>query len=1080
MKKIILGLGLLLSAFTVFSQPFEVDEVSVNQNGIERMIIEKIDASAVGADMTTYRVFIDMAADYGYQLSTGTSVLGEMSITTTGTWYNNGFGSSNGEDINEALYGLDALLQYDSYVTAGGMSGVRLGVPYSEDTDDGSVDGYVTGSPVNSITTPGLNLTMFGTTSSTTNFQTANGSFGGDPADPNTVGSSVVGPNPSNVVLIGQFTTDGDFAFDLSIQTRDIIAASPLTTPHVIYSSLPDQEPTGTVVSPVNGAIVDKDEVVSIGVHAEDVDGTISQVEFFVNGLSIGIDNTDNGQTDPSLPTHDISWTATGASAEIYAQISDNGGNVVTTASVNISINDPCPISVSLTAPLPGTYDLSDITLSAVATDCDEPVQSVEFLVGNVSVGTDNDGTDGWSINYTPTAGTVSINAVAINSVGASAPSASVQVTFANAAPVVSITSPVTPFDLQIGNDTTFVATASDPDGTVTRVDFLIDGVVVATDNNGADGWSFDYTATAIADFSLEARARDNSNAQTTSAAVQFSVVGGGADAYYIDNVVDFCSSSEVFCMPVVTINPVADIIGYDVEMIYDASDVTPTGVVVVAEELIGDRDWTSYSYNVVGDSLIRISLYLNSTAPEGTTFDGEGTVFCVEFSRNYSFGDVDETTFDINVISESYAGFVLDQSAISGTYSTIRETVFNGSLSFWSDNSPIGYEAGVNLITNIFGDDNPSEIVNPNASGNFVYNIDNGTNITIERDINATTDVQAVVNGYDAYLTSKVTVEDPSFRPNVYQIIAMDVNRDGRVSAGDISQISQRAVGQLDEFAQDWVFIPLTTVLTDLSYRISASYPSADGVGYSRTNVPSVADLIALPIENASTCPIISTENYKGVMLGDVDGSYSSLPASTTLKSAKVVSNEIVLDLSTNSVFASSESTVNAIDFQITLDSKISNVTVKSVAGLVVTSNLVGNKLAVTGYKTGNLDITKALMNLEFVSSATLEKEDVSFALSLINGQPVPGDVIKSNVTSIEELSNNVMVYPNPVRTELFISAEFNAMVSVYNMAGVKLMSQEHFNGTSSLNVENLSSGIYFVEIASETKVEKIRFVVE
>jgi len=67
-----------------------------------------------------------------------------------------------------------------------------------------------------------------------------------------------------------------------------------------------------------------------------------------------------------------------------------------------------------------------------------------------------------------------------------------------NAAPTVAITAPaVTPFDLAVGNDTTFEATASDVDGTVSSVAFYVNGSLENTDNTAGDGFTFVYSALA-------------------------------------------------------------------------------------------------------------------------------------------------------------------------------------------------------------------------------------------------------------------------------------------------------------------------------------------------------------------------------------------------------------------------------------------------------------------------------------------------------------------------------------------------------------------------------------------------------
>jgi hypothetical protein len=1080
MKKLILALSIgLIASFSSFAQP-EVDYVPVGTNGIEQMIIEKADASSVGTDMVRYRVFIDLEADWGHQVMTGTPAIGPMTISTTGTWFNSAAGTIKGEAISSLFFGVYPDLEYDSYVTSGGTANDRIGVPYSVDPN-----GYIPGTPAaTDITLPaGESLYMFNNSNSSDNLTIANGSIYPTPSQ--AVGG-LEGPDPAtNIIMLGQFTTDGDFEFDMNIQTKQKFGSLlAKTTVDVYYSSVPNVPPSVNVVEPVNGTNVNKNEVVTIGVHADDTDGTIDNVEFFVNGTSIGIDDTDNGQTDPALPTHTITWTAVGSTADIYAVATDNASDFTQSAPITINVNDPNPTIVSVTAPTAGNYDLNDITITADASDADEPVSEVEFLVDGSVVGTDNDGTDGWSTTYSPSEGTVDIAARAINSASVATTSAPVSVTFANAAPSVSITAPVTPFDLVVGNDTTFEATASDVDGTVTKVDFLVDGSVVATDNDGTDGFSFTSTYNAVGTKTVEARATDNNGGVTTSAPVTFDVVFPiGGPAYAIDNVVEFCSSSDVFCMPVITTRAAADVIGYDVEMKYDASKVTPTGIVTVGEDLIADRDYVSYNYNMVGDTLVRISMWINGTAPMNTSFAGEGQVFCVQFSRNYNLQVDDTAQFEAPLVAESYADYVIDQEALPGSYVMVEETEFNGSLSYWSDNSPIKYETGVNLITDIYGDVDPSEVVNPDENGAFVYNITNGETITIERDVPNTTDVQSVINAYDGYLASKVAVADPNYRPNPYQMIAMDVNLDGRIAAGDITQISQRAVGQLDEFALDWVFVTTNMMLQDLGMRISENWPQPDGSGYDRLNVPSVSDQVDLPVEYIDNCPTISSENIKGIMLGDVDGSYAAISESTELKST--ASDEIVIDLSNGTISVNSKNLVYAIDIQISC-ADMTDANVEAIADVNITQNMIGSKLAVASRITNSnksLNTEEAVMSLNLKSAVDIDSEDVSVPLALINGKPVDVKVIgsASGATGINDAQMAMTkVYPNPASVELNVETELSAAITIYNALNQIVYANDDAQGLTTIDVSDLAQGLYLVKVVINDDVETYSIIVE
>jgi len=1052
MKKLVLGASLLVSGMGAFAQltaPTRVITTPVNQNGIENIIVEEIDATPVGAGYNTYRVFVDMAAGFGYQLTTGNTQAGELRIESTGTWFNDiDDGETFGGDFKDGDLSGSATLWYDSYVTSSGVSRTTEGVLFSEDTD-GTVDGVTAGTPITTTTTPGLDLDMFGEDPNTDPFIVANGSFSVDPTE---VTNALQGPTASNTVLIGQFTTDGDITMLLNFQTFDFALNTPLTIDQISVTSIPNQDPTGAIVLPTADTTVDVNDVVALAVDASDVDGSVASVEFFANGLSIGTDNTPNGSI------FNLNWTASGTAVAITAEVTDNQGATVTTAPLNITVNDPCPVVVNNLLPAAGVYDLNAIAVSADASDCDQDITKAELFVDGSLVATDNTVNAGnYSFNYNPTPGTHVLMVVATNSAGNTG-SASVSADFVNAAPSVAITAPaVTPFDLAVGNDTTFTATASDLDGSVSSVAFYVNGSLEATLNAGP--YSFTYSALAPATVEVVAVATDN-NGGTAADTVSFNTVfvGGGYTLGYVE---EFCSDDANFCVPVITKGDVADVIGYDIEILYDNSKVTPTGNVIAAEELIADRDWTSYSIFVEGDSIVRVSLFFNGTEPQGTTFDGPSTseVFCVEFARNFTFGDVDTASFSVPVLSESYANFVTDLTDTEGNiYTTKKETDFFGSLDFWADNSPIKYVAGSNLITEISNSTTNTPVVTPNAAGDFVYDISNGTNINIVRDVDASVNVQSVINGYDAYLTSLVSVGSPSYRPTVYQIIAMDVNRDGRIAAGDVSQISRRAVGKLDEFAQDWVFIPLEVVNQDFQYRISDDFPYADasagnGIGYYRNFVPVPTNDIELPVDNAADCPIIETETFKGVLLGDVDGNYADEAESADFKSANA--GVIVVDAEGNVVAEGA----NAVDFELRYDAALGYVDVEALNANVTVNNDVAGILRVSSY----MDAT----NAPVMKINGLDVTEAEVALALVNGKAAKFDFAATVTSSDAFEALDINVYPNPIAEgKMFVSVKENGVANIYNAIGVKVMSVDVVAGVNAVAVDNLVRGSYVVEV--------------
>jgi uncharacterized protein YhjY with autotransporter beta-barrel domain len=113
---------------------------------------------------------------------------------------------------------------------------------------------------------------------------------------------------------------------------------------------------------------------------------------------------------------------------------------------------------------------------------------------------------------------------VAAETIGASpvAVTATITATAAHVPPTVSLTAPANNAIFTAPAAITLTATAADSDGTIQRVEFLNGATVVGTVT--AAPYSFTWPNVAAGTYSLTARATDNANAQTTSAAVSVTV----------------------------------------------------------------------------------------------------------------------------------------------------------------------------------------------------------------------------------------------------------------------------------------------------------------------------------------------------------------------------------------------------------------------------------------------------------------------------------------------------------------------------------------------------------------------------
>jgi hypothetical protein len=272
MKNIKIAIGTLLTVF--------ISNQYVAQQGLEGIVVEKYYVSnaadsinaldqlapyALKTGSVTYRIYANLLPGYKVIQMFGL-VDHPMKLNTTTAFFNDpnyGVSFYQGTSLNNTKKNTTLI---DSYLTIGGVCTGQMGVLKSEDTD-GSI-GNNQGILAN--VTPEMGLPIMGANAQ-------DGLMPGSPIVPNVLGitnefdpldqlvggsiqindatiialGGVEGVTPSNHVLLGQFTTDGDFSFELNLQlgtptaggSETYVASLPgigqLTDSTLIYNSNP-------------------------------------------------------------------------------------------------------------------------------------------------------------------------------------------------------------------------------------------------------------------------------------------------------------------------------------------------------------------------------------------------------------------------------------------------------------------------------------------------------------------------------------------------------------------------------------------------------------------------------------------------------------------------------------------------------------------------------------------------------------------------------------------------------------------------------------------------------------------------
>lgn len=304
-----------------------------------------------------------------------------------------------------------------------------------------------------------------------------------------------------------------------------------------------DQPPTVNITNPADGATVSA--TVTVAAEASD-DHDVAQVEFFVDDVSIGVDNSPSDGWSVDWDTTSV----TDGAHTLTATATDGPGQTGSDSiSVNVDNHDSPP-TVTVTEPGDGDAVSGAIQVTADATD-DEAVTQVEFFIDGNSIGTDADASDGWSAAWDTTSvadGSHDVTATATDSATQTSTD-SVNVTVDNAPPLVNITAPSD--GETVAGTITVSATASDQSpasaGTgITQVEFLVDGNSIGTDTDGSDGWSASWDTTAYENgaHNLQAVASDGAG-NTSSNSVTVTVENtGDPNAIYVWEIAPSTSTS--------------------------------------------------------------------------------------------------------------------------------------------------------------------------------------------------------------------------------------------------------------------------------------------------------------------------------------------------------------------------------------------------------------------------------------------------------------------------------------------------------------------------------------------------------
>ena len=114
----------------------------------------------------------------------------------------------------------------------------------------------------------------------------------------------------------------------------------------------------------------------------------------------------------------------------------------------------------------------------------------------------------------------------------------------------------------------------------------------------------------------------------------------------------------------------------------------------------------------------------------------------------------------------------------------------------------------------------------------------------------------------------------------------------------------------------------------------------------------------------------------------------------------------------------------------------------------------------------------------LNWTEDDVVVSEDESYTFTLTDNHYFIAHL--RDVTSVGENAQQALnIYPNPVNDKLFIEAnETISNVEIYNLTGVKVLSQECNSDKVEIEVSELQSGIYFIKMINGNSTETRSFI--
>ncbi|WP_338732656.1 T9SS type A sorting domain-containing protein [Mangrovimonas cancribranchiae] len=308
-----------------------------------------------------------------------------------------------------------------------------------------------------------------------------------------------------------------------------------------------------------------------------------------------------------------------------------------------------------------------------------------------------------------------------------------------------------------------------------------------------------------------------------------------------------------------------------------------------------------------------------------------------------------------------------------------------------------------------------------------------------------------AMIIALNSYMLAQTTaIPDPNFEQ---ALIDFNIDSDNTLNGQMPTVDANSYTGTLsvpNEGITDLTGIEDFTNITGLNIQYNAGITSLDVT--SNTN---------LTLLNAEGCTSLSTLNIANLTaLADIN--IAGCPVSS-------------LDLSTNTGLAILNVRFMGIS-ELDLSSNVSLVSLDARNNsLVVIDMRNGNNANVTNFR-GDFNPGPCIM-VDDVTEPNLTTWTIDASSNFYEND------IDCPTLSVEEAIKETAfnIYPNPVNNNLFVTIDnAKGSVAVYNITGKQVLRKDLQKGTNTLNMTQLSSGVYLVRIQTADVVETKKLIVQ